>query len=322
MEAKISVIVPIYNVEEYLGKCIESILAQTVKGLELILINDGSRDSSGDICDKYRLLDDRVIVIHQENQGVSCARNNGLEVAKGEFIGFVDGDDWIDEDMYQILLEGFEQAGVDIVQCGIKKIYDDRIETARNEKRLVLSNEDALCMHIQDKQYSPSVWNKLFRHEVIRGIRFQAGKIHEDYYFEYRTLLKADTVVLLDACKYNHIYTNDNSITSSAFNSKDLHKVEAFEERMEFLNHHTNQVLAEEAEKAYYKLTMDCYYRCVNSGMQDGAEKLKTVIFNNRKSVTGLQRTLLEKLRVQLFLLHPQLHNHMLKAYHQMKGIS
>ncbi|BES66421.1 hypothetical protein SANA_28600 [Gottschalkiaceae bacterium SANA] len=322
MQVKISVIVPVYNVEQYLEKCIESILAQTIKDLEVILVDDGSRDRSGMICDTYQALDERIIVIHQNNQGLSCARNRGLEIAKGEFVGFVDSDDWVDEDMYQTLLVEFEQAGIDIVQCGIKSIYHDRIEKVRNESSRVLSNEEALYMHMQNKQYSPSVWNKLFRHEVITDIRFQAGKIHEDYYFQYRALLKTDQVVLLETCKYNHIHTNENSITSGAFSPKDFHKLEAFEERMRFLNHHQNPRLAEEAEKAYYKLAMDFYYRCVKVGMVDEAQTLKRIIFSKRKSVVGLQETALEKLRVQLFLLHPQLHNYMLKAYHHAKGIS
>ena len=118
---ELSVIVPVYKVEKYLSKCIDSILAQTFTDFELILIDDGSPDRCGEICDEYAAKDSRIIVIHQQNKGVSAARNAGLEIAKGKYIGFVDSDDWIEPEMYQILIATANETASELVICGSKQ---------------------------------------------------------------------------------------------------------------------------------------------------------------------------------------------------------
>ena len=134
---KISIIVPIYNIEKYLPRCLDSILAQTYKNLEVILVDDGSVDNSGMIADKYARNDQRIIVIHQVNKGVSAARNAGLDLATGDYIGFVDGDDYIEPDMYEILMRIIDEQQVDIAHCGYQMVYPSRIDYYYNtrEKR-------------------------------------------------------------------------------------------------------------------------------------------------------------------------------------------
>ena len=143
---KISVIVPVYNVEKYLRKCIESILNQTFREFELILVDDGSTDSSGKICDEYALKDSRIKVIHKENGGASSARNAGLDVAKGEYIGFVDSDDWIEMDMYGELYRLIKENNTDISVCGINNIKDIKYKNENlKEKIQIIKKEGEEC---------------------------------------------------------------------------------------------------------------------------------------------------------------------------------
>ena len=143
---ELSIIVPVYKVEKYLPKCLDSILAQTFTDFELILIDDGSPDRCGDICDEYAAKDDRLIVIHQENKGVSAARNAGLDIARGEYIGFVDSDDWIEPEMYETMLATAKESEAEIVACGAN--HSDETETILFQELLEdleLYNDKMLC---------------------------------------------------------------------------------------------------------------------------------------------------------------------------------
>ena len=174
MGEMISVIVPVYNVAAYLGECIDSILAQTYRELEIILVDDGSTDGSGEICDEYAARDDRVRVIHQENRGVSAARNNGFEAAHGAFIGFVDADDWIDPNMYKALVEAIGDA--DLVCCGYMEypMGAGKISVPRGVKPAAPCGVEQALMHMYVRNgYYVMVWNKLFRRQsLMRNGRF------------------------------------------------------------------------------------------------------------------------------------------------------
>ena len=171
----ISVIVPIYNVEKYLRKCIDSIIGQTYRDLQIILIDDGSPDGCGEICDEYAQKDSRIVVIHQKNSGVSAARNAGLKIAMGEYVGFVDPDDYIEPKMYEKMLEVFETNKVDLVVCGYD--YVDENGTISRPYR-VRENEILTRKQYVSMQFDmpPSVrhvvWNKLFHMEKMAGIYF------------------------------------------------------------------------------------------------------------------------------------------------------
>ena len=152
---KISIIVPIYNVEDYLPRCIESICQQTYKNLEIILVNDGSTDNSSNICNLYAQKDDRILVIHKQNGGLVTARKEGLRVSSGDFVGFVDGDDYIEPDMYDNLLRVILDKHADVVDSGYKKNGDSKCR----EHVLRQHSEDAVC---------PSIWSKLYKSNVIK----------------------------------------------------------------------------------------------------------------------------------------------------------
>lgn len=211
---KISVIVPVYNVENYLSACLDSILSQTYQDFEIILIDDGSKDASGQICDAYAGKDPRIQVVHQENGGVSRARNRGLELATGELISFIDSDDTLEPDMYELLVRVMREHNADISHCGYKR-FDNQGNLVRKingtHRLMIQSGEEAIVCMLQGEYFSNSLWNKLFRNQVVRGLRFQEDlKNNEDVLFNVHAFSRAKTAVFQDEGKY-HYYDHPSS---------------------------------------------------------------------------------------------------------------
>lgn len=202
---KISVIVPVYNCEPYVERCIRSIIAQTYTDLEIICINDGSTDASGRILEKLAGEDDRIKVVHQKNAGVSAARNAGLDTASGDFVTFVDSDDAIEPNMYEILLPYFIDKSIDIVHCGYKRMYlDGSSKEVNGTGRLVRQNtyEAAECL-LSGKIFVGSLCNKLFRAHLFTDVRFDTTlAINEDVLGNAVLFSKANKSVFLDVGKY------------------------------------------------------------------------------------------------------------------------
>lgn len=184
----ISVIIPVYNVEPYVRRCLDSVVNQTYKDLEILVIDDGSTDDSGKICDKYK-RDERVKVFHTENRGLSAARNLGLDNASGEWIGFVDSDDWIEPDMYEVLLKRAEETGADIAECGFYIDYPSKYSTCTVNTEAV-SSKDALNALINESLRT-EVWNKIFRSNLFLNIRFPDGRNFEEISTTYKLLSNA-----------------------------------------------------------------------------------------------------------------------------------
>jgi len=214
MSALISIIVPVYKTEPYLRKCLESIVSQTYKNMEIILVNDGSPDNCGEICDKYASIDSRIKVIHQKNGGLSAARNAGLRIASGEYIGFVDSDDWIENDMFETLYLGALKYGADIAICGY--FYEDcaKYKEVKEEHTVLLDCKDALHHLILDKTFTNHVWNKLFKNKLFEGVYFPEGRIFEDIATTYKLFEKTDKVVYLNSCKYYYRQREDSIVGS------------------------------------------------------------------------------------------------------------
>ena len=182
----ISIIVPVYNVESYLSKCLESIINQTYKNIEIILIDDGSTDDSGKICDEYAAKDNRINIIHKTNGGVSDARNSGLEIAQGEYIGFVDSDDYIELDMYETLLNFLLNNNLDVVMCSSYKVKNKNIIKCKDFKPYIFNSKEEIIEDLLINKYKGSpitVWNKLFKRGVLKEVRFIKDKEYEDIYF-------------------------------------------------------------------------------------------------------------------------------------------
>ena len=206
----ISVIIPVYNVEPYLRKCLDSVVNQTYKDLEILIIDDGSTDGSGAICDEYGNIDSRIRVFHTENKGLSCARNLGLDEAQGEWIGFVDSDDWIEPDMYEVLIDRAQETGADVVECGVFWEYPEKtVEHVRNE--LSMSGMDAVKKLLHRELYN-AVWNKLWKFQCFAHIRFPAGRICEDIATTYLVFLTVTCGSTSPTSKY-HYLRRDNSLS-------------------------------------------------------------------------------------------------------------
>ncbi len=232
MIPKLSIIVPVYNTESYLYKCIDSIINQQFKDLEIILVNDGSSDNSGKICDEYAEIDNRIRVLHIKNQGVSNARNRGIELARGDYIGFIDSDDWIDEDMYSNMLNNLTTYNADIIMCG-HVIYDGKNEhyigfpwkqnsvfKLEEIHKTVIPSFLAPMDIYGDKQQivMGSVCKCLFKQDIIRQneILFDTQiKYTEDTVFILQSLSKAEKVVFINTPYYHYRRDRENKTSTT-----------------------------------------------------------------------------------------------------------
>ena len=219
MNNLISIIIPIYNVEQVLKRCIDSVINQTYKNLEIILVDDGSTDNSGKICDEYVLKDKRIKVIHKENGGVSSARNAGLDVVTGEYIGFVDSDDYIERDMYEFLFNLIEKN--DIASCNI--FYDKNVYYKGKTTKSFIGM-DAFKACLNNKNMFVSVWNKLYRNNIIANIRFLLISMSEDLFFLYTIFSNNNSMIVSNVPKYH--YVSDTRVI--CFEKRDLESLDIF----------------------------------------------------------------------------------------------
>ena len=249
----ISVIVPVYNVEKYIRACLDSIINQTYRDLEIILVDDGSTDNSGAICDEYAKKDSRIKVIHKENGGQSVARNIGLQKAKGEFIGFVDSDDSIELDMFESLFSAIQN--VDIAICGYNLVAGDkRIESGLLGQNKTL-NQAELWKEIFGN-LNNAVWNKLFRRELLSGICFDAKFAHgEDLIFNILYLKSAKTGKYINRYLYNY-YKRGDSITTGKFTKRKLLEVDSKDEALRLVQE-IYPTMTETAKKYSFRARMN-----------------------------------------------------------------
>lgn len=208
----ISIIVPVYNVEKYLDKCVKSILIQTFEDFELILVDDGSKDRSGVMCDEYAKLDPRIKVIHKENGGLSSARNAGIDIALGEFLGFVDSDDYIEADMYEMLYDNLKRENADISICCKYDCYKDKPLSINKENYCVFNTEEALYSLCEGK-FGVSACDKLYSRKLFDEVYYPENRTAEDAFIIVDLLLKCKVVVMTTKQKYYH-YHREGSISS------------------------------------------------------------------------------------------------------------
>lgn len=204
MQPKISIIVPVYKVEAYLRQCLDSILGQTYQNLQIILVDDGSPDGCSAICDEYGAKDGRIQVIHQPNGGVAAARNAGLSTATGDWIGWVDADDWIDPDMFSCLLEHALSAGADVCICGRYEELPGSTGFFGMAKPSLLNQKEAVKALLEARELDDALYDKLWKRQLFQGIRFPTGKTYEDLATVYRLLGKAERVLCLPEPKYHY----------------------------------------------------------------------------------------------------------------------
>lgn len=231
----ISIIVPVYKVEKYLSKCVESILAQTFADFELILVDDGSPDSCGSICDEYALKDSRIKVIHKKNGGLSDARNAGIVVAKGEYLAFIDSDDYIAPDMYETLYNLAQTHCADMVVCDAVLVKEEEEAVYSDSTQVYLMDkETALKKMIYERLFSVNAWNKLYKKKLFSVIRYPKGMLYEDLATTYKLLDICDKVVYTPVQKYAYVQRQGSIMNQTGCKMK-ADKVVIVREMVEYL---------------------------------------------------------------------------------------
>ena len=219
----ITVAVTVYNIKEYLKRSIESVCNQTYSKLEILLVDDGSTDGSEKVCDEYAARDSRIRAIHKKNGGPSEARNLAIEQAKGEYIAFVDGDDWIEPDMYENMYLAIRKADADLAVCAYKEVSANHVADPTNDTILYFDKDEALESFIKEEEdvcIQNAAWNKLFKKRLLKNLRFPVGKLYEEIVFTTRLLHEADRVVYLNQGYYNYVTDRAGSIMNAGVNSR------------------------------------------------------------------------------------------------------
>ncbi len=295
---KISVIVPVYNVSDYLVRCVDSLLKQTYSNLEILLIDDGSTDASGKLCDELAERDSRIKVIHQINQGLSGARNTGLDNATGEYVFFCDSDDFIDEATLDYMYNKLRRDQADVVACGFSQVWDDYAESGREELFTsanpgVYSGHKAVIQMMTKNNICTVAWNKLYKRSLFDDVRFPVGALHEDEATVYKLLYGAKIVSYTPEPFYKY-YQRDAGIMGGGLSLRGEHLVTALKDRMSFFEGKGDTELAE-----YSRVALLERIKFVYRNVTDEQDKMKladlykeNLKFDSANSVVGAKKRL------------------------------
>ena len=308
---KISVIVPVYNVEQYLDRCVQSILNQSYGNLEIILVDDGSTDESGKICDKYSTDYEMIRTIHKENGGLSSARNAALDVYTGDFVSFIDSDDWIEPDMYSNMMNIVNEDKSDIVICRRFRVDENNHKTLENymkyPSKAIMNREEALACLMSFRGFDMSVCDKLFSNKVIDDIRFPYGKTCEDSFTTYKYFSNANIISYTQTSYYNYFYRL-NSITRNSSINKTV--IEATEEQRKYIINKYPKLKNEANTSCVY-----AYLSVYNSYLQrtrkcEELRKYQDEVRNVISSVLSNKNiSFTKKIQILLFVNCPKLYN-------------
>ena len=282
----ITVVIPAYNVEKYIERCIKTVVNQTYENIEIILVDDGSPDNCPKICDKWAKKDNRIIVIHKENGGLSDARNAGIDIAKGEYITFIDSDDYIEKDYVEFLYNMIKEDKTDLSICSHTVIYETgKIIEKETKVRDVLPKEEVLYQILYDCGIDLSAWAKLYSIKLFKNVRYPKGRVFEDAATTYKLIDQCDKISVGSFSKYNYIIRK-NSISTNAFSPKKMDLITSTTEMTDYLR------------KKYPKLNSACDRRLMyaylstltqlaKSNAKDKTNKkiMMDYINNNRKKV-------------------------------------
>lgn len=307
MSDTVTVIVPVYNVERYLNKCVESICAQTYRELEIIIIDDGSTDTSGERCDRWASADDRVRVIHQKNGGLSAARNAGLEVACGDWLMFVDSDDSIAADTVERLLKSARENNCDISVCNIIRVFNDgstepfyrpatECELLDGERRF-------------ETLLQPSVCNKLFRAELFDTVRFPVGKYYEDTYVYHRLVFRAARLALSGHDGYYYLMRHGSILGGEMYTDRYFDMIEAVYLRMTFLFENGVEHYGRQAAMSMYAAVANAEKNIKKTSQN--ADKIRMMRRQYREAyehLDGVDVGIKQRLRIFLLRYVPRLH--------------
>ena len=281
--SKISIIVPVYNTEKYLSKCLNSLIKQTYKDIEIIVVNDGSKDKSLEIAKKIAKQDNRIKVFNKENGGLSSARNFGIEKASGEYIGFVDSDDYIKENMFEILYNMIKEANAKIAICGWYLVEDNQIRTCNFKcKKLVLNDEQAIDMLLNHVSFDNFTWNKLFHRTLFKNVVFPIGEMLEDLSTIYKLIHEAK-VIVVDSNPLYYYVLHSNSITSNLYKQVNPDSFKVFENRKNSLLS-LYPKLSNKIKSNYFTASRNYFTISIHSSIRDKKIK-KKMIKEMRKNI-------------------------------------
>ena len=284
----LSIIVPVYNVEKYIERCIKSILNQSFTNFELILVDDGSPDNCGKICDEYKKKDSRIKVIHKKNGGLSDARNVGIERAKGEYIAFVDSDDFINKYMYEILYKNAKKWDADISICNFKMVcendrIDEDISVICEDAKVYGRNEALNKLYSNENLQFIVAWNKIYKKELFLNIRYDYGKCHEDEFIIHKLIYNANKIAYCPSEMYYYLQRN-NSIMNLEFSIHRLDIIEALDKRMEFFRENNLLELEYRTQNLYLNYFLKYYYKTKHElKNKSKAREIKKVFKKNYK---------------------------------------
>ena len=275
MNPMISVIVPIYNVEKYLARCVDSIVNQTYKNLEIILVDDGSPDRCPQMCDDYAEKDSRIKVVHKNNGGLSDARNAGMAVATGEYISFIDSDDYVSDDFFECLLDVMNKENSDIAECSVVKFYEDnRFDEFSDDLSVkTYDTQDAMSALIAENPFHQHVWNKLYKTELVKDIPYAVGKLNEDEFWTYQVFGRANKVSKLNKTMYYYFQRN-SSIMGVGYNIRRLDALEGKVNRQKYIENNFPE-LSTQAKIDLYGSCMFAYQSVLK--FMSGADKEKAL---------------------------------------------
>ena len=293
MEEKIlpyvSIIVPVYNTEEYLNRCIESLVSQSLERIEIILVNDGSKDKSLSICEKWEKKDNRIKLINQENQGLSAARNAGLKVARGTFIGFVDSDDYIEKNMYQNMYQFAVQNETDMVSCKFIDCYNGVVQKVENTENRVLNPEETLASLLKNTgEFTAHMCNKLIHHSLITQEMFPVGKTYEDSHVIVELIIKSKRVGVWGRGEYYYFH-REGSIVESEFSTRDYSLLEAWENNSRLIMEKFPELEKEVDYRYYwtYFYLLDKMLKEKKKNMSEIKKAVKSLKKNRKKILTN-----------------------------------
>lgn len=322
MRDLISVIIPVYKVENYLCRCVDSVLEQTYTNMEIILVDDGSPDNCPVMCDEYARQDSRVKVIHQENAGLSGARNAGIDMAQGQWLAFVDSDDYLAADFLERLYQACVDTGSSLSVCRWEYVRGETIpEHGTGETRVYTGREMLANLYVPDGAYFVVVWNKLYRKELFEDIRYPLGRIHEDEATTYRIYDKVKKAAYVDRSLYGYFVT-PVSITRG-FNPKRMDWVTAVAERLDFFEQKGYTELMVPGLQALADGSIDIWFglRDQLPGSEKQQEEIRTLIREGLRRVKKYGKfPLRTEIGYRLFLTWPGLYRKLLNQVKDENG--
>lgn len=293
MEKKVSIIVPVYNVSQYISKCLDSLINQTYTNLEIILIDDDSTDNSLEICKKYEKLDSRVFVFHKTNGGAASARNVGLDNCHGDYITFVDSDDYVESNYVEKLLFILEKHNADISVCSFFYEYTNSKKINNYDSDIIEYDDIGFIKRFLDDWTCGLIWNKLFKSELLEGIRFKEGHKIDDEFFTYRLIMKSDKIVLFNLPLYHYVW-RETSVMNNV-NNKEL----LIMDRLSYLNERYLTISKKypQLKQIYFENYIDNLLRLKTEATQtETLQYIKKVLKQNTLNILTSKMSILKKI--------------------------